>query len=215
MKKYLLSSKMVMDIGANIGEWTTLALQINPNASIHCFEPSQPTFEKLKENVPASVACNNFGLGSRNEQKEFFVFDNLATTNSLYERHGLEDGWGKKPQTKNEIVQIRTIDDYCQKNNIEKIDFLKIDTEGHELEVLKGAKQLLSNKVIKIIYFEYGGCYIDARILLKDIFEYIDEFSNYRIYKILPNAIQLIRRYDQRLENFQYANYAVIDKNII
>jgi len=128
----------------------------------------------------------------------------------LHKRRGIESTG--LVQSKKERVFIDTIDNYCIKKNINEIDFLKIDTEGHELEVLKGAINLLKEERIKIIQFEYGGCNIDARVFLKDIFEFFAGM-NYSFYKIYPNAIKRIDRYDQRLENFQYSNYLIIRRN--
>jgi len=210
MQNNLKNCQVVFDVGANVGEWAKLALTINPKIWLHCFEPANGAFQRLvSSGFPPSVVCNNLGVGQKPEDKELFIFDDGSGTNSLYQRWGLEDGWGIKPQQRTEVIKLITLDDYCQDNNIEKIDFLKIDVEGHELCALKGADNLLREEKIKIIQFEYGGCFIDARIFLKDIFEYIGNF-NYSIFKILPDNLRLIGRYDQRLESFQYSNYAVI-----
>lgn len=116
---------------------------------------------------------------------------------------------GLETPKREEQVQIDTIDNYCYENQIQQIDLLKVDVEGHELEVFKGMSRMLKEERVKIIQFEYGGCNIDAKVLLKDIFEYF-EGSNYSFYKIYPKTIERIDRYDQRLENFQYSNYLII-----
>jgi len=210
IKDNLKKCNIVFDVGANVGSWAKLALRINANISLYCFEPSAFTFQKLVSNdFPSNVICNNFGLGAKNQERDLFIFDDGSGMNSLYQRHGLENGWGIKLQQRSEIIKLMTLDDYCKNNSIQKIDFLKIDVEGHELEVLKGATNLLKEERIKMIQFEYGGCFIDAHTLLWDIFKYLEDF-NYDIFKIFPSYLRLIKRYDQRLENFQYSNYAVI-----
>jgi len=112
-------------------------------------------------------------------------------------------------QTKKETVSIETLDGYCAKNKIQNIGFLKVDVEGHEIEVFKGAIGMLKKGNINIIQFEYGGCNIDAGVLLKNIFEFFEKLD-YDIYKMFSKKIRLIERYEQKLENFQYANYIVI-----
>lgn len=92
---------------------------------------------------------------------------------------------------------------------MQQIDLLKLDVEGHELDVLKGAKHMLAQGQIKRIHFEYGGTYIDARILLKNFFDLLLPLG-YRCYKIYPNSLHLVERYDQVLENFQYSNWLAI-----
>ena len=65
MRRHLPSAGVVFDVGANVGEWTAVAVGINPRASYHCFEPSPATFAVLaKRGFPANVRLNNFGLSS-------------------------------------------------------------------------------------------------------------------------------------------------------
>ena len=197
----------VFDVGANIGEWATLALDINSSLDLHCFEPSHSTYQQLlAKSLPPNVTCNNLAFGSRQEEKTLYVFQEFSTMNSLYQRQGLEDGWGIAPPQHTERIWLDTIDHYCWERGIRTIDFLKVDVEGHELEVFIGAREMLSKGQIRYVQFEYGGCYIDARVLLKDVFEFFQSLG-YALYKIYPQSIRLIGRYDQRLENFQYQNW--------
>jgi FkbM family methyltransferase len=207
MRQVLGNYHTVFDVGANVGEWTALALDINPNLNIHCFEPSKATYQQLiQKNFPPNVICNNTGLGSLQEHRTLYIFENGAGINSLYQRQGLEDGWGLAQPDRTESVSLDTLDHYCHEHKINNIDFLKIDVEGHELEVLKGAINMLSERRIASIQFEYGGCNIDARVLLKDLFAFFRPLK-YNLYKIYPDELHLIKRYDQRWENFQYQNW--------
>ena len=74
-------------------------------------------------------------------------------------------------------------------------------------------KILLKENRIKMIQFEYGGCNLDARVFLKDIFDFFKDLD-YKIYKIFPNEVKLIESYGQYLDNFQYANYVAVQKKI-
>ena len=212
MKKNIRQCKIVFDIGANTGQWTKLALNINSNLDIHCFEPSNYSFNKLiKNNFPPNVKCNNFGLSSTKCEKELYIFENGSELNSLYQRHGLKNGSNLKPQQKTEIVKLDKLENYCKERNISKIGYLKVDAEGHELEIFKGGRDLFINDQVKIIQFEYGGCNIDSHVLLKDIFDFF-RGMNYNFFKIYPEYVKFIRRYDQQLENFQYQNWLIIKK---
>ncbi len=73
------------------------------------------------------------------------------------------------------------MDEYCKANNVSQIDLLKIDTEGFELEALQGATELLRNKAIKIIQFEFKEVNIVKRRCLKDFYELLDGFTFYRL----------------------------------
>lgn len=202
----------VFDVGANIGNWASLALQINPTVNIHCFEPSLNTFERLRKNVTARSACvtlNPFGLSAAHEIRTLHLFGDYAGTNSLYLREGLNIY-----QSKSETVDLETLDQYCQDQGLDHVDLLKIDVEGHELSVLQGAVRMLEQGRIERIQFEYGGTFIDARILLKDIFDFLTPFG-YRLYKIHPSRLVAAERYEQRFENFQYQNWVALKPRAI
>jgi hypothetical protein len=107
------------------------------------------------------------------------------------------------------LVDVSTIDLFCNENEISHIDFLKIDTEGEELNVLLGAKSFLEQKRISIVQFEYGGTYLDSKIKLKQVFDLFMGF-NYLIFKIIPNGLMRITQWEDELENYAYANYLAV-----
>lgn len=210
MRQVLTKSQIVFDVGANVGSWTLMALQVNPHLRVHCFEPNRSAFERLSlRNRGTNVICNNFGLGSRAETRSMYVYGDASAINSLYLRHGLEDGWNLAPQPRAETVRLQSLDAYCEEQGVERIDFAKLDVEGHELEVLRGSIRMLTQGRIKIVQVEYGGCNIDARVLLKDIFDFFGPL-HYAPHKILAAGLRHIERYDQRLETFQYQNWAFV-----
>jgi FkbM family methyltransferase len=212
MHQILPDCQTVFDVGANAGQWTALALSIKPTLNIHCFEPSRFTYEKLLQNkFPPNVICNNIGFGAAPQEATLWVFGDGSGTNSLYQRAGLQHV-GLQSQTREERVRLDTIDRYCRQTSIQTLDFLKLDVEGHEFEVLKGMRECLSKGQVKIIQFEYGGCNIDARTLLKDIWVYFDSLP-YSFYKIYPKEIRKVESYSQAFENFQYQNWIICHKD--
>jgi FkbM family methyltransferase len=210
LRELLPECNTVFDVGANAGEWAAFALQVNPQLNLHCFEPSQATYERLvARGFPQNVVCNNFGLSSSSAQAKLLLFDDGAGINSLYRREGLEDGFGLKTQQREELIHLETADRYCEQHGIRNVDFFKVDVEGHELEVFKGMTKLLEERRVKSVQFEYGGCNIDADVLLRAIFAFFKSFD-YTLYKIYPKHLRRVIRYDQRLENFQYQNWVAM-----
>ncbi len=211
LRKYLNGCKIVFDVGANVGDWTSWVLRIDPNLTVHCFEPSRATFEVLKRNnFSSNVIYNNFGFGSKSCERTLYIVEEGSGINSLYRREGLEYLGIQKAETE-EIIRVDTIDNYCISNGMTSIDFLKIDVEGHELEVFQGMVEMLRQGRIGVIQFEYGGTFIDARIFLKDIWDFVIKVnSNYKFYKIHTTNILHVPKYSQTLENFQYQNWAII-----
>lgn len=206
LSRTLSTCRVVFDVGANVGDWAQLALSMNPALEIHCFEPSAATFRRLqaRQLVGREVILNHIGLGEAAGDATLHVYSPAAGANSLYRREGLYS-----LPTTTEPVKLESLDTYCVEGQIRQIDLLKLDVEGHELCVLKGATQLLASGSIRRIQFEYGGTYIDARVLLKDVFELLTLYR-YRLHKLYPRHLQFFDQYDQRLETFQYQNWVAL-----
>lgn len=195
---------IVFDVGANIGDWTAAVLEIAPGARINCFEPGSYAYEKLtNRGFPDGVICNNFGLSSHPSTKKLATYGWASYFNSLYSDRRFDIN----PEGVEE-VRLETLSNYCEKNAIRNIDYVKIDVEGHELEVLKGASKLLSEGSIHVLQFEYGDSYISARLFLKDIFDFFSVYP-YEFYKIIPNGLLPVTKYDPELEKFIYSNYLI------
>lgn len=191
--------KVIFDVGANVGEWTAIVSELIPEAKVYSFEPSIETFKVLsKQTFNTNVNLHNIGLGERNESVNFFIYDNDSTLNSVFNRD--------TQNMRSEKAHFETLDSFCALQNIERISFLKIDTEGNELSVLKGAEVYLTAGKIDAIQFEYGGTYIDARITLKEVFTFFNN-KPYTLYKMLRNGLQECPTYVADLENYQYSNY--------
>ena len=204
---------VIFDVGANVGEWTAFVSKKAPKAKIYSFEPSKQTFQTLSSNKFSNlVTLCNIGLGDKDETKDFFVYGNDSTLNSVFSRD--VDIVGLKEKFEIEKASFETLDSFCLKNDINKISFLKIDTEGNELSVLKGAESFIKNGKVDYIQFEYGGTYIDAHILLKDVFDFFKN-TPYLIFKMMQNNLKPCEDYSEEFENFQYSNYVVINKNIL
>lgn len=198
-----LRGGVVFDIGANVGNWAEYAISVEPTIELHCFEPSHETFVQLSTRQwPDNVYLNNVGLGETDEHLELNIVDSGSGLNSLHARHGVDVAQVKSKET----VSITTVDAYCQANGVETIQFLKVDVEGHELAVFRGMEHTLSQRRVRMIQFEYGGCNLDARVHLADIWGYLEPFG-FTFHKIYPDGPKAIATYSQALETFRYANY--------
>ena len=110
-----------------------------------------------------------------------------------------------------EEVDLTRFDEYWNKNST-IIDYVKIDVEGHELDVLEGFGQLILKT--KLIQFEFGGCNIDTRTYFKDFWYFFLE-RNFIIYRITPRGLLRIPIYKEKYEFFQTTNYIALNRAFI
>lgn len=206
MQQVLPAARVVFDVGANVGDWVREALAINAGAEYHCFEPSPATYRTLVGNpLPSNVKTNNFGLSDEETTASLLVFGDNAGTNSLYRREGIDI-----EQVREESIRLTTLDTYCEERGIARVDFVKLDVEGHEFSVLRGARRMLSEGSINAVQFEYGGTNIDARVFIKDIWDYVRATNpGYSFFKLYPEGPRPMPAYRQTLETFKYSNWVI------
>lgn len=202
------TTPIIFDIGANQGQFTQALLQIFGNNSIvHSFEPSANTFCILQNKLDGftNIQIHNFGLGEQNDELTLYLDKEGSGEASLYQRQVSGKKYGIT-----ENVKLKTLDNFCFENNIEHINYLKLDVEGHELSVFKGATKMLSIGAIDWIQFEFGGCNIDSRTYFRDFFDLLS--LNYNIYRLVRNGLVHINRYHETLEIFTTTNFIAISK---
>jgi FkbM family methyltransferase len=213
---HFIEEKMtIFDIGANIGEWSARVLERHPAAVIFAFEPNPRTFKSLERYFSSYKNAQCFCSGASNDNGKLPLFywepDHESVLSSLFKRPIVDQMMQTAPKMIE--VDLQRLDDFCNEHNVHYIDFMKIDTEGSEWNVLQGARSLLEQQKIGVIQFEYGGCYIDARTYLKDVYNLLTS-CGYTIYKIIPGALVKLSSWDHRLESFKLSNYLAVSIDI-
>jgi FkbM family methyltransferase len=182
---------IVFDVGANVGQTSTAALTTFGSATIYAFEPDKRTFAQLVENVRDSrFRPFNLALSDRAGEARFFDYGALATSNSLVEDSQYATR-AKHPASVT-AVECDTLDAFCARLGVTRIDVLKIDTEGHDMAVLRGASQMLSMQRVRFIYVEFntmlpktgttGGALLPICELLEPLgFQFVASYAEYMI----------------------------------
>ena len=205
----------VFDVGAHVGSWTDLVFSLAPDSRIHAFEPSPSSCAAFtRRSFPGSVSLHRFALSSESGTACLHVFGEESTLNSLHNRRGLEDGWGITPAARSESVPVETVDAFCMRSDLRCVDYMKVDTEGHEVDVLHGSRRSLAAGVIRRVQVEYGGAYIDSRRLLRDVFDVFADID-YDLFLIVPHGLMFCPRYDQRMEDFRYRNFVAFHRDTV
>lgn len=196
---------IIYDVGTE-----TNSLFLNFNGIVHYFDPVEKNILELKSksNNNKHSYFNYFGLSNNNCILPYyptygsFLNRNFASQNP---RSGIETC--KKDDSNNKIfLELKTGYDYLNAQSNNTIDFLKIDVEGYEFNVIKGFKTLLQN--IKIIQFEYGGCWKDANIKLIDVINYLKKYGFYTFYYISKTELLPIIDFN---DHYTYCNILTIN----
>lgn len=203
---------IIFDVGANIGSYTNEILNAKVSVKkIYAFEPHNITFLKLLKNVKKKpVLAVNLGLSDQNGIATLYDRDNASGSSHaslsmaiFSEIHRVE--------TESSQIELTTVDDFCNSHQIECIDLLKIDVEGFEVNVLRGAERMLSTGRVRLIQFEFTQLNTTVRVFFKDLYDILS--NNYNIYRLLPNGIERIKTYNPTLhEIFAYQNFVCISK---
>ena len=154
-KKWNSSVRTFFDVGANHGNTSFKALKQFPQAQIFAFEPHPETFLRLKDATKDYSAIDpvQTALGGEAGNQVMYVYD-ISNINSLVPNAPYSVRFGKHSSSIS--VKCSTVDLFCAERNVKKIDVLKIDTEGFDLEVLKGAAAMLKRGAISFVYFEFN-----------------------------------------------------------
>ena len=166
--------KVVFDVGANVGEWTKIALSKFPEADIFGFEISEKTFSSLRANFKNEVRCSFHNIGLSNEvgsikYKDYGVNSGVNTilNNTDFHDDLIEPLFLECSVTMGDL--------FCADKEIDSIDLLKIDVEGAEFLVLEGFVNMLKSGKIRVIQFEYGYANGDIHTLMKDFFKLLGD----------------------------------------
>ncbi len=150
----LIDSKVVFDVGANVGQTALHYHEIFSSATIYSFEPVKKSYAELVSNTKnlSRIQTENIGLGEQDEPVEITLNPNPTCTGNSLNPEIMYNA----PNGIKETLDIRKVDSFCKNRGIEGIDLLKIDTEGWEIQTLLGATDQIKNKRIKAILCEVG-----------------------------------------------------------
>lgn len=204
------SGCVVFDVGANVGDYSRMVFQACPQVTVYAFEPHPKTYSVLAGDVRQS---NFFPVNVAAGEKEGVVslFDYEARDGSSHAsiyKDVIENI--HKAKSVEHKVRVIELGAFARKQNIEKIDLLKIDTEGNELGVLKGVLDYIKSGKIDVIHFEFNEMNVSSRTYFRDFWELL---PNYNFYRLLPRGMAKIENYSPvYCEIFAYQNIVAILK---
>lgn len=207
--KKLIKSKdkpLLIDVGANVGNWSRQALQINPQSLVYAFEPNPKSYETLST-IP-HIKTFNVAVGAEAKQAKIYHRNDQPTWPlASLNRAAIE----RLTSDINEVdIKVVVLDEFIEKENIKNVTLLKIDVEGYEYEVLQGSQRAINTGIINTIQFEFNDMNIYTRRFFRDFQELLPDFV---FYRLLPKGMIPLRNYDSYLkEIFAFQNIVAIRK---
>lgn len=203
------SRPVLFDVGANIGRWAEAMRQLHPASSLHLFEPQESCRRRLEGlALPNSVVVPFAVSDESGSWETLYVSQEADEIASLYRRG---DSYFGAVRFRPVSVTTISIDDYLARHAIETVDFMKVDAEGHDLRVLRGARHALEDGRIRALSFEFGSGNVNSRTFFRDFWELLTP-CGYRLVRVLPSGRPLpIREYYEDCEYFRgVSNYVAV-----
>ena len=206
-----------LDIGANIGNYSKLLIE-ETNSYIFAFEPLDGAYDNLNKLViehPNRIEAFKLALGDKNVEK------NINFTDEKSEKATFLDDISKLSfyegaSNKKKLVNIVTLDEFMEQKNLfdKEIDLIKIDTEGYELEVLKGSKRLIEENKPKYIQLEFN---IHQLFKNHTMYEFSKYLKKYELFQILPFGNKLLKVNPEKAETniFYLTNFVYIRNDLV
>jgi FkbM family methyltransferase len=204
---------VVCDVGANHGDWSLALLDVlaaarREDARIFAFEPipvAQARLSRALARHPLGrlVEMETRGLSSAPGGARFAVMEDDSGTHSLHVGDAAPNGWID--------VALTDLASFAKERGIAHFHLVKIDAEGHDAAILRGAAPLLAEGRIDALQFEYNHRWVFARSYLRDVFELVHGLP-YAVGRLAPDGVELLPGWHPELERFFEANYCLIRK---
>ncbi len=201
-------SHVIFDLGSNFGLYSLIASKMQPDAEIFAFEPLQRNYDLIEKNK----RINNFNI----RIEKLAVSDTVGTA-TFYDMDSFDNtiasfnpDFIKAHQHHKKLIPMNvetvSLDYYCKKNNINKIDLIKIDVEGHESEVIQGAKTIISlSKPTMLIE-------ISSESNFNEILKFISSIPGYNLYALDEENNSIIHSpcYENKIRNYIFSVKEII-----
>lgn len=198
----------VLDIGANVGKWAECATKFFQDAEVHAFEPLSCCFQDLDARVARypRMHGHHFALGPESGEAEMFENDYTPSSSLLpmTERH--REMWPKTSHDKKTLVPVKSLDDFAAETKLPAPIFLKIDVQGFEMNVFRGAAETLRNVAAILTEVQFDEFYENQADFLE-----LQNFLAQHGFRFLEFCDERRLRDEHRLV---YANAVFVKKDL-
>lgn len=177
---------IIIDVGANIGEYAKKVLHTSSKAKVFAFEPHPTTFLRLCE-VSARHGFQAFNVGCGDVQTVVSLYDYADSDGSTHASiiKGVIEQVHHSRAVSHRVDIVR-LDDFATRLGLTNIDLLKVDTEGNELAVLKGFEMFIKQGRVKAIQFEFNEMNVVSHVFFRDFYDFL---QGYRFYRMVRDGL--------------------------
>ena len=214
LRRYLprVANPTVIDVGAHRGDYTAMCLEFAPHARILACEPHPLSLAELRRRFSdcSNVSLCETAIAANTGCRSFYDrASEQGTSHASLHRAVIEDL--HICEAAEFAVQVTTLDEIATRHSIGNIDLLKIDTEGSELDVLKGAVGLLRENRIAVCQIEFNAMNVYSRVFFKDFWDVLTDFH---LFRLLPGGLLPITAYNPLYaEIFAYQNIIAVSRH--
>ncbi len=196
---------VIFDVGANKGDYVALILEAAAGRPtvIHAFEPDPVVADQLRQRYAGldRFTVVTKGLSDKSGHFEFTRY--AQNTLSSFHMDDEMPGSVRRDLPRETVrIELSTVDEHCAAHGVERIDLLKVDTEGHDLFVLKGARRMLAEKRIARVQFEFSAMNLYARSPFVDFWNLLH--PNYTLHRICKDGDHELKRYEPLVDELYH-----------
>lgn len=204
-EKMAIGGARFMDVGANVGDWLSGIVAVKGNAPFEliAFEPSSSAAARLRERFASDprISIIDAAAGDAAGVMQFVEERDAGKGSTLVPGFGQIHGHSR-------TVKVTTIDEELARAGWDKIDLLKIDAEGYDARVIRGAAEALRRNAIAVVQFEYNRSWQLAGETLFACYRMLEEFG-YRVYLLKRDGLWILN-YGLYEEYYEYSNFVAI-----
>lgn len=205
---------VVVDVGANVGDFAELVLDALPKSRLYALEPNPHAFDRLAARLGSKgpdvhVRC----VGASDVEREASIFSyesDLTTAHASLDPRVLTELHGAARISEIPCRLVR-LDDFCETEAIDHVDLLKIDAEGHEYRALRGAERMLRERRVRCVLFEFNEMNVLERVFLRDFYELL---TGFRFFRLNTRSLIPLGPYSPRNEIFQFQNILAVREDL-
>lgn len=208
---------VLIDVGANVGDWTERALrdlhtrEQHRQVPVYAFEPAPEQRARVESRlkdalVTGRLLLHSHAVGASPALSRFTVTGALSGTSSLTE--------GALTAGRQIDVQVVTLDDVSSRHGLTDIVLAKVDTEGNDFNVILGGAALLKEGRVRVLQFEYNWRWVGFGHCLKNVFQAIEE-TPYEFGRLTQEHIEIYHEWHPELEHYYETNYVLVRRDVL